>query len=144
MANEWRDIVAEALAVVRGIGGISEVPENPPDQISADLFAVGYVGQGRHESGPPELRTVHHDIIIEVRTPHRDLAASIAKLMPFVDSVPNAIMYNVYMGNKLNGKIQNIGPVRCSGIMPLDYGATPCDGIRFTVSDVKAQTALTA
>jgi hypothetical protein len=133
--------IAEIQNVVGALTGIQDAPDYPPDQINAFPFAVCYARSGTHDIGPPELKTSLHNIVIEIHTSRQDLPFSVESVVGYIDSVPNALFAKLQSATPFTA-FETWGATRYE-FGPLDWGGVPTIGIRFTLEQVKIQTAIT-
>ena len=78
-------------------------------------------------------------IIVELHMSRKELPRDVEKVMTYNESIPNGILVDTTLG----GNCSTCGPVASSGLIAMEYGGIPTLGIRYTVLNVKLQTALT-
>jgi hypothetical protein len=131
-----KDLILSIAQIVRGISGIREAPDYPPEQMADFPFAVVYPGDGRHMghalAGAVGLKKWVGSVIVEIHVGRRDLPSTVASLLDFADSVPNALLADPTLG----GKCDTFGEIKQS-FGELGWGDTPTIGFRFVISDIK-------
>ena len=134
--------ITEIVTVLRGVSGLKNVPINPPEQMNYDTYAVVYPERGSIDVAPIGTRESLHNIAIDVLTTRTDLARDMARLEPFLDTIPNALLSEMTdSGDIFSNSIETFGALTYAFIST-DYGGTPVIGYRFVMEGVKIQVNL--
>ena len=134
--------ITEIVGVLRAVSGLKNVPINPPEQMNYDTYAVVYPEQGSVDVAPIGTRESLHNIAIDVLTTRTDLARDMARIIPFLDLIPTALLSEMTdSGDIFSNSIETFGKLTYSFIST-DYGGTPVIGYRFVMEDVKIQVDL--
>jgi len=130
--------IAQVQSLVRGLAGVRDAPDYPPEKASAFPFAVAYPGTGRWVGGAPagEKRGLH-TIIVELHVARKDLPRDVEGAMGYVESIPNAILN----APTLSGTVDTVNEIRYT-FGALNYGDLQTIGYRFEV-DIKQRSAVT-
>ncbi len=138
------DAIGEIQADIRALDGIRAAPDYAPEQMNAFPFSVVYPGSGEFTSDVPGGMKGLHSITIELHVARKDLPRDIAKAMPFVQSIPNALLKAVATqgGDRFGGTIDTFGRITYE-FGPLDWGATQTIGWRFRMEGVKIKGDIT-
>lgn len=132
MTEKIETALAAVVTIVAAITGIQQVPVNPPDTVSVATFAVVYARNGVINNGVIGTKKALHNFAVDVLTKRTDLARDLARVKPFIDSVPNALLVDPTFG----GTILTFDNVSYDLIMP-DYADVPMIGYQFTINGVK-------
>lgn len=110
------NVIAEVIADLRSVPGLAAAPNHPQEQINEwpMLFAFSKSGSWRLGTADDgighKMRFGSHTIQVVVMVPRKDLPADIARLMPFAESVPNALLAG-FVRDKFGGSIVGLGDV---------------------------------
>ena len=130
-------------SVVRNVSGIRQGFDYPPDNPNAFPLSVVYPLTGTHEAAPIGTRRGLHSITIDVLEPQQSetLDRFFARFIPFVDSVPAALLAEIYIGGgRFAGTVDTFESVTHTFIPVVNYAAEPMRGYRFTMNNVKILT----
>ncbi len=133
-----QDAIAAVQVLVKTISGIREAPAYPPEQLELFPYAVAYSGGGVWEFGPAGDKKGLHNIVVELHIQRKALARDVSAAMAYSDSIPNILMKNPTLSGTVN-TFQSISYT----FGPLGYGGIETIGFKFTISNVKMQTAIT-
>ncbi len=134
--------IADVQSTIRAIAGIYAAPEYPPDDTTNFPFVIAYAGDGEFRTGEPAgMLKYFGSIIIDLHVARKHLPRDVERAMAYHESIPNDILEDTTLG----GTVQTCGPVVCSGLIEMWYGNPDLKtiGLRFTVQNVKIQTAFT-
>jgi len=135
--------VAAIAAVVDGVSGVTLAPTYPRETMNESPFAVTYVITGEIDIGPIGTRKSLLSIAIDLLIPRRDIALDMETLLPFVDSIPNALLSEVSTGGDVfSGTIDTFGFISVEFIPSMDYGGVQHIGYNFVMNEVKILTSL--
>ncbi len=138
MAEAVETACEEIVNVLRGVSGLENVPLNPPSVMSYSTFGLVYPFSGTFVIAPVGTRRGLHNIAIDILTKDVDIARSIAKLKPFIDTVSLALSTEIsYSGDSFTNSISTFGRLTYSWIPLTDYGGVPVVGYHFLMEDVK-------
>jgi hypothetical protein len=130
-------------AVVRGVTGIRQTFDYAPDSPNAYPVAVVYPATGNYVAYAIGTRRGLHDITIDVLEPQQmsDLARFMAKFIPFVDTIPAALLAEVSAtGDQFSNTIETLDRIDYSFLPIVNYAADPMRGYRFIMRGVKILT----
>jgi len=133
----------QIASVIRGVSGIRQVHDYAPDNPNAFPVAIIYPGLGSF--GNYAIGTLRglHDITIDVLEPQQQqqLSRFMAAFIPFVDSVPAALLAQMEStGARFGATIETFDRVDYSFLPRIDYAADPMRGYRFVMRGVKILT----
>lgn len=133
-------IIDQIQAEVRAVPGIRAAPDEPPAQINQFPFAVCYAREGYFKVGP--VGTLHgiHEIVLEVHVARQEMEHDFQQVMPFAESIPNAILA-AYGDGRLTG-LEVLQEIRYA-FGPLGWGGVPTMGFLFRINGIKTQDAIT-
>ncbi len=146
MTQALENAISEVVNVLRTVSPFdqpNQVPVNPPSMMSYTTFAITYPYTGRIDIGPTGTRRALHNIAIDVLTKDTDLARSMERLKPLVDTVPDALIREVSFdsdgdpGGLFNQSISTFGAFTYNWIPLTDYGGVPVIGYHLMMEDVK-------
>jgi len=143
MANEVDSACKQMIQYVRTLRGIREAPDYAPEEIGNYPFALAYPGGGVMDFGPANDRKGLHTLTLELHIARKDLSNDVKKAAPFVDSIPNLLMYKLQNDNQWNGTISTFQRISYT-FGSLGWNQIETFGVRFRVEEVKIQTAITA
>lgn len=138
------DAISEIQADIRALEGIRAAPDYAPEQLNVFPFCVVYPGSGEFVSDVPGGMRGLHSITIELHVARKDLPRDIAKAMPYVESIPNALLKTIATqgGDRFGGTISTFARITYE-FGPLDWGGTQTIGWRFRIEGVKIQGNIT-
>ena len=120
---------------IAGVSGIKFAPDYPPDSASDFPFAVAYLDTFRVEQNTPEDVRALHTVRVELHVARKDLPEDIYTLLPFFETMTNAIINylldNVYAHAGITGTFGRLA-----------WDDTATIGFAWTIQDVKIVTAL--
>ena len=135
--------VAAIAAVVDGVSGVTLAPTYPRETMNESPFAVTYVVGGEIDAGPIGTRKSLLSIAIDLLIPRRDIALDMETLLPFVDSIPAALLTEVSTsGDIFSGTISTFDFITIEFIPSIDYGGVQMIGYRFLMNNVKLLISL--
>jgi hypothetical protein len=132
MTERIESAVAAVVTAVDTVTGIVQVPVNPPDTVNVATFAVVYAQSGTINNGVIGAKKALHNISVDLLTKRTDLARDMARIKPFVDTIPAALLADPTFG----GTLQTFESITYELITP-DYGGVPVIGYKFTMNNVK-------
>lgn len=136
MTEPVEDLIAAVAAIVDAVAGILQVPVNPPETVSVPTFAVVYLRSGAIDNGVVGMRKSLHTVNIDVLTKRTDLSRDMAKVKPFLDLVPAALLADP----TLTATAQTFDNVTYE-LLVTDYGGVSMIGYKFSINGVKILTA---
>jgi hypothetical protein len=131
-----QEAISQIQAEVKGISGIREAPETPPDQINQFPFAICFARTGEYTIGPPEMMTGTHTIVLELHVARKDLTRDVPAAMKYAKSIPLAILMAVM--NHTPTAFATLERIRYE-FGPLNWGATETIGFRFYIEGIMTQ-----
>lgn len=141
MAGSVQQIVSKVQSYISGLSGMRSAPASPPDQAKMFPFSLVYPGEGEWTMEPVGWKKALHSIVIEIHVQRRDLPRDFESVVGFCESVPN-VLFKELVADKWDATVDTIGPITyIFGV--LGYGGIDTIGFKFTVTGVKAQSALT-
>lgn len=142
MAEAIETAVEEIVNVLRTVSGLRNVPINPPETMSYEVFAVVYPFSGTFDIGPIGTRKGLHQISVDILTKRIDIAKSIAILKPLLDTVSYALISQVSTGGSIfNNSIDTYSSLTYNWLST-DYAGVPVVGYHMTMIDVKIMVNL--
>jgi len=130
--------VAAIAAVVDSVSGVTLAPTYPRETMNESPFAVTYVVGGEVDAGPIGSRKSLLSIAIDLLIIRRDIALDMEALLPFVDSIPNALLSEISTGGDIfSGTISTYDYITIEFIPSIDYGGVQMIGYRFLMNNVK-------
>lgn len=143
--NDIDKVVSAIQKIVRGIEGIREAPDTPPETITKYPYAVCYPRQGTYKLGAPPTLKGMHSIWLEIHMARKDMPRDIERTMKYIRIIPDAI-FDAYRDSESDLKAA-IGPMGTITEIEYNYGVlswlgTDTVGIRFYLNDIKIQTAV--
>jgi hypothetical protein len=126
--------IRSVQSILGGISGIRSAPDYPPDSVNQGLTIITRPGPGnwQYRAVAPLDKRGQHTIIIELMTPHRDMARDIQALCGYLDIIPDALMQDV----TLRGAADQIGDIRTDGLVRLEYNGIDMLAIRWHLENV--------
>lgn len=135
MTQPIEDVTAAVVTLVSAVTGILQVPVNPPDTVNVSTFAVVYPQGGTIDNGVIGMKKALHVISIDVMTKRTDLSRDMARVKPFIDLVPAALLADT----TLTGTAQTFGNITYD-LLITDYAGVGMIGYKFLINDVKILT----
>jgi hypothetical protein len=137
MTEPLENAIEQIVNTLRTVSGLRNVPVNPPETMSYDVFAVVYAFSGSIDIAPIGSRKALHQIAIDVLTKRIDISKSIATLKPLIDTVSNVLLAEVSTGGTIfNNSISTFSNLTYNWVS-VDYGGVPVVGYHFMMVDVK-------
>lgn len=149
-----QDVCAQLQSYISQLDGIRAAPALPPEAQVSGLESICYPPKGHWTSLSSGWKKGLHEVFIEISIPRLDISKEMNILEPFIELVPNLLIRQFdpnLGGDKWGGLVDSFG-----------YNGTTATGIdyeflvvpwpdeehqramyRFTVHDVKMQTAVT-
>jgi hypothetical protein len=132
-----QDAIESLIDVITGdISALKFAPDYAPGDLNTFPALVVYSDSGEWTK-ESDWKQGLHTLIVEVHFPRKDLPGDLKKVMPYIDSVPDAIFGNV----TLNGRVDTISNITYD-VGPLGYGGMDTIGVRFTLANIKMQSAV--
>ncbi len=128
-------VIERVAAVMSSVPGIRRAPVNPEEQMNVFPFAVVYPADGDNTFGTPGERLALDSIAIEIHVARKDLPRDIQSALPFVDSIPDALMADM-VATQWAGTIDTFESISWT-FGPLGWGGMDTLGFRFTVGGIK-------
>ncbi len=129
MANELYDAVKQVQIVVRAITGIKGAPQDPPEAAAVYPFAVSFLSDSSIDMRPQGCYTHEATIVLELHCSRVNLPIDIQTVMPYVDSIPAAIIADSTLGAHVDTVRW---PMRVR-LQQMTYGETKTLGLRFEI-----------
>lgn len=148
MAQSLDACITAVVEILRNVSGIDNVPLNPPSVVSYATFGLVYPSSGNFVATPTGTRRGLHNISIDVLTKDTDIARSIARLRPLIDSVPIPLIAQVSydsngtVGAQFNSTIETFEEVTYAWIPLTDYAGVPVVGLHFVMTNAKVMVNL--
>lgn len=136
MTQPVENLVTAVAVLVDAVTGILQVPVNPPETVSVPTFAIVYLRSGTIDNGVIGMRKALHTINIDVLTKRTDLSRDMAKVKPFLDLVPAALLADP----TLTATAQTFDNITYE-LLVTDYGGVPMIGYKFSINGIKVLTA---
>ncbi len=136
-----QDVVAQVQIYMATLPDIRSAPANPPESVNAFPFVVTLPHAGNWESQSAAWKRGLHAIVIDVHVARKDAPRDYQKFVPFVELVPN-LLFNKLFLDKWSGLIDTFRSIAYT-TTTFDYAGTETVGLRFTVNDIKMQSAIT-
>ena len=127
-AMDWVQDTVGALEGMRG------APHEPTESVQVFPFSRAYAGEGVIEMNELGMDRGLHSIVVEIHVGRQDLPRDVKKAMPYVDSVPAALLASPTLG----GTVSTFGRIRYR-FGPMAVGGEDTIGFRFWLEDVKVQ-----
>lgn len=130
------------IDLIGAVTGIRYAPDEPPDSVTVWPFITAFPGPGTHEytaGSSSQERLTLMTIVVQLHVARQDLARDYRELIPYADSIPNAIMSDLTFG----GTVQTFGVIETDGLVPLAWGEQATLGYEFRITDVKIRTTVT-
>jgi hypothetical protein len=134
-----QEAISQIQAEVKGISGIREAPETPPESINQFPFAICFARTGEYRIGPAQVMTGLHTIVLELHVARKDLTRDVPTAMKYAKSIPLTIMEALFEGTLT--AISTLERIRYE-FGPLNWGATETIGFRFYIEGVKTQDTI--
>lgn len=128
-------VIEDIAATVAAISGIRSAPALPDDSLNVTPFAIIYPGTGIASPGIPGERLNLDTVIIELHVAKRDMPRDIATALPFVDSIPNALM-TAFTTDQWGSTIETFTDIQWT-FQDLDWMGLGTIGFRFIVTGIK-------
>ena len=130
--------ITAIAAVVDAVSGVTLAPTYPRETMNESPFAVTYLVSGEIDVGPIGSRKMLLNIAVDLLIPRRDIALDMETLLPFVDSIPAALLSEVSTGGDIfSGTIDTFEMLATEFIPSVEYGGVQMIGYRFTMMNVK-------
>jgi len=140
MAEEVYSAIKRVQIIVRGIAGIKLAPEDPTEALSEFPAAFTYMNAARNVSDSwGDMRT-DATLVCDVITPRSNLPINTQTLMPYVDSVTNALRED-WIDNHWGSTITELREIRCR-LVNMEVNKVLMLGLRFEI-DVKIRGTIT-
>lgn len=138
-----QDVIERINDKIEAISGIKGASDYLPEQLPAvENWVVTYPGESVFMGGVPAVyMTALYNVVIELHTPRKILPKAVKKVIAYFDDIPNALFDDLYDG-KLNNTVSTFGDITSSGLIAMNYAGIDTVGFRYTVRDIKIQTAI--
>jgi len=136
MAEAAESAISEIINVLRTVSGIENVPLNPPSVMSYATFGLVYPFSGSYKRGM-------HNIAIDILTKEIDIARSIERMKPLIDTVSMAFGREISYdsdgspGDQFNNTIETFSTLDYSWIPQTDYAGIQVIGLHFVMNNTK-------
>ncbi|OQC57690.1 MAG: hypothetical protein BWX54_01143 [Verrucomicrobia bacterium ADurb.Bin018] len=140
MANELYEAVKRVQVIVRDVPGIKLAPEDPTESASEFPFAFTYLSSEERMSDSYGAVRSDATLVCDVVIPRTNLAVNLQTLMPYADSIQNAL-YKDWIDNQWGSTITELKKTRCK-LVNLDIAKQQMIGLRFEI-DVKIRDTIT-
>lgn len=138
MTEKIEGALSAIASVVSGVSGIKKAQNNPDETQNEFPFSVVYGITGNLTASPIGTRKDLFNVAVEVLTRKIFLPNDIALLIPFLDTVPAALIAEVSDGGDLfSGTITTFDRVVWNFVPEYDYAGVPLIGYRFIMENVK-------
>ena len=128
-------VIERVATVVASVPGIRSAPIAPPEQMNVFPFGVVFPADGDNTFGTPGERLALDAIAVELHVARKDLPRDVQGALPFVDSIPDALMSDM-VNTQWANTIDTFESISWT-FGPLGWGGMDTLGFRFTVSGVK-------
>ena len=128
-------VIERVATVLASVPGIRRAPINPEEQMNVFPFGVVYPLDGESQFGTPGERLELDSIAVELHVARKDLPRDVQGALPFVDSIPDALMSDMISTQWAN-TIDTFESISWT-FGPLGWGGMDTLGFRFTISGVK-------
>lgn len=132
MTERIESACSAIVTILSGISAFQHVPIDPPDTISVSTFAIVYPKDGTIDNGVVGGKKSLHNISIDALTKRGDQAQDLARMKPFLDTVPAALLADPTLTNT----VQTFASISYELITP-NYSGIEMIGYQFTINDVK-------
>ena len=132
MTEKIESALSAVVGIVATVTGIQQVPVNPPDTISAATVALVYAQSGVIDNGVVGTKKALHIFAVDVLTQRTELARDLARVKPFLDTVPAALLADPTFG----GTVLTFESIVYQMIMP-EYAGVPMIGYQFSINGIK-------
>jgi len=121
--------VTRVQAIVKGISGITQAPNDPPDQISTFPFSVCWLSQATWVLADATCANADGVIVLEIHWSRTDLARTISHAMDYHKSIPKAVILDHDLNSNLDIIRSMTGTMR-----PMLWGTTETFGWHFELA----------
>jgi hypothetical protein len=137
-----QNVIEAIQADMLALDGMRSAPDYPPETINVFPFSVAYAMNGSFAPFPAGAQTGLHQIVVDVHVARKDLPRDVEKMMPWLETVSNALLRSVGMpaGDRFGNTIQTFERLEYRLTHWEDIGTV---GWRFTLVNVKLSAALT-
>ncbi len=137
-----RGFIAECVEVIRGLPGLTYVPDNPPLHAVVWPMVTVYASDGITTDQPAGLvMTGIDNVTIAVVLPLDNLERTIDFLLPYREQIPKAL-FTEFTKNNASSHAQKIGIISYT-LGPIEWPqGIEMFGFLFTVNDVKIQNEM--
>jgi len=144
MAEAAESAISEIINVLRTVSGIENVPLNPPSVMSYATFGLVYPFSGSYTMGSPTgTKRECTNIAIDILTKEIDIARSIERMKPLIDTVSMAFGREISYdsdgspGDQFNNTIETFSTLDYSWIPQTDYAGIQVIGLHFVMNNTK-------
>lgn len=138
-----QDVINCMVTKIEEVSGIKGASAYMPEQLpSVDNWVVVYPGETTFIGGEPAgYMTALYSLVIEIHTPLKRLPGDIERIMPYFSAIPNAL-YSELFKSRMDGTVDAIGEITSTGLISLRYAGIDTIAFRYTVRDIKIQSAV--
>lgn len=138
-----QDVISRLATKIDAVSGIKGVDEYLPEALpSVENWVVIYPGEALFIGGAPSgYMTALYSVVIEIHTPRTVLPHAVKRIVGYFDDIPNAIFEDLFNGY-INNTVSTIGNITSTGLIAMQYAGIDTIGFRYTVRDIKIQTAV--
>lgn len=129
------EVIERVAFIMASVPGIRRAPISPEEQMNVFPFAVVYPLDGESQFGTPGERLELDSLAVELHVARKDLPRDVQGALPFVDSIPDALMEDM-VSTQWAGTIDTFDIISWT-FGPLGWGGMDTLGFRFTVSGIK-------
>jgi hypothetical protein len=138
MTREIQTAITAIANVLSDVNGLKRAPANPMENLNEYPFAMTYLLNGTINNGPVGTKKSLTNIAIDVLVPRRDINLDLDLLVPFLDSIPLALLSEVSPGGDIfGGTISTFGDIVIEFQPAYIYAGVQMIGYRFIMQDVK-------
>lgn len=132
MTEHIESACSAIVTLLQAVTNLTQVPVNPPETVGASTFAIVYPQTGTIDNGVVGVKKALHNISIDLLTKRTDLSRDMARIKPFVDTIPAALLADATLTNT----VQTFDSITYELVTP-DYAGVPMIGYKFTLNNVK-------
>jgi len=139
MTSELYDAIKRVQTIVRGISGIKLAPEDPTESLAEFPAAFAYMSSEERISDSYGAMRSDATLVCDVVVPRSNLPVNVQTLMPYADSVANALWVD-WRDNLWGKTITELKKTRCR-LVNLEIAKVPMLALRFEI-DVKIRIVM--
>jgi hypothetical protein len=130
--SDLATLIKAVQSAVRTVDGLDAVPDYVPEQMNTNSMLLVYASSGVWRMGTAvnangfRARWAVHTLTIRLHVFRKDLPSAQAKIMPFSESIPAALLHG-YQVDHFAGTVVCLGDANSPGGDPLTYTFAPDD-----------------